>query len=81
MNKGRVEAFSDGIFAIAITLLVLTIAFILAAQFVPRPTVEWVQSKFSRANIVLQAGALGAALLVITTLGPTGVAPFIYYKF
>jgi uncharacterized membrane protein len=26
MNKGRVEAFSDGIFAIAITLLVLTIA-------------------------------------------------------
>ena len=26
LNKGRVEAFSDGIFAIAITLLVLTIA-------------------------------------------------------
>jgi uncharacterized membrane protein len=26
MNKGRVEAFSDGVFAIAITLLVLTIA-------------------------------------------------------
>jgi len=62
-------------------LLVLTVAFILAAQFVPRPTVEWVQSKFSRANMVLQAGALGAGLLVITTLGPTGVAPFIYYKF
>ncbi|HVA07980.1 MAG TPA: TMEM175 family protein [Acidimicrobiales bacterium] len=26
MNKGRVEAFSDGVFAIAITLLVITIA-------------------------------------------------------
>ena len=26
MNKSRVEAFSDGVFAIAITLLVLTIA-------------------------------------------------------
>ncbi|MBV9283643.1 MAG: DUF1211 domain-containing protein, partial [Acidimicrobiia bacterium] len=26
MNKVRVEAFSDGVFAIAITLLVLTIA-------------------------------------------------------
>jgi uncharacterized membrane protein len=26
MNKGRVETFSDGAFAIAITLLVLTIA-------------------------------------------------------
>ena len=26
MNKGRVETFSDGVFAIAITLLVLTIA-------------------------------------------------------
>jgi uncharacterized membrane protein len=26
MNRGRVEAFSDGVFAIAITLLVLTIA-------------------------------------------------------
>src|SRR5271166_118540 len=62
-------------------LLVLTIAFILGAQFVPRPTVEWVQVKFSRANMAVQVGALGAALLVITTLGPTGVAPFIYYKF
>ena len=29
MRKGRIEAFSDGVFAIAITLLVLTI---------PRPT-------------------------------------------
>ena len=26
MNKSRLEAFSDGVFAIAITLLVLTIA-------------------------------------------------------
>ncbi|HZB97993.1 MAG TPA: TMEM175 family protein [Candidatus Sulfotelmatobacter sp.] len=26
MNKGRIEAFSDGVFAIAITLLILTIA-------------------------------------------------------
>ncbi|MGP8058987.1 MAG: MBOAT family O-acyltransferase [Acidimicrobiales bacterium] len=62
-------------------LLVLTIAFILAAQYVPRPSVEWVQVRFSRANMAVQVGVLGVGLLVITTLGPTGVAPFIYYRF
>ena len=62
-------------------LLVLTIAFVLAAQYVPRPSVEWVQVRFSRANMAVQVGVLGVGLLVITTLGPTGVAPFIYYRF
>jgi hypothetical protein len=29
----------------------------------------------------VQGAILGVVLLVITTLGPQGVAPFIYYKF
>jgi len=36
---------------------------------------------FSQQRPVLQAVGIGLALLVITTLGPTGVAPFIYYRF
>ena len=33
------------------------------------------------AGAVLQVGVLGLALLGVTTLGPVGVAPFIYYRF
>jgi alginate O-acetyltransferase complex protein AlgI len=62
-------------------LLVLTIAFFVAVQFVPGDLVRRVQALFSRQRGVVQVFALGLALLVITTLGPTGVAPFIYYKF
>ena len=29
----------------------------------------------------MQVGLLGFALLGITTFGPVGVAPFIYYRF
>jgi alginate O-acetyltransferase complex protein AlgI len=62
-------------------LLVLTIAGILAAQFVPTGSVDRIQSLFSRQKTWLQIGTLGVVLLAITTLGPPGVAPFIYYRF
>jgi D-alanyl-lipoteichoic acid acyltransferase DltB (MBOAT superfamily) len=62
-------------------LLIFVIIGIIGAQFVPVGFVERAQSGFSRQHMALQVGVLGLALLVITTLGPTGVAPFIYYKF
>jgi D-alanyl-lipoteichoic acid acyltransferase DltB (MBOAT superfamily) len=62
-------------------LLAVTIAFFIAVQFVPRDAVSHVQGLFSRQPAAVQVSALGLVLLVITTLGPTGVAPFIYYKF
>jgi alginate O-acetyltransferase complex protein AlgI len=62
-------------------LLVLTIAAVLASQFVPTATVSRLQALFARQRSAVQVGLLGAALLTITTLGPSGVAPFIYYRF
>ncbi|HMD44568.1 MAG TPA: MBOAT family O-acyltransferase [Acidimicrobiales bacterium] len=62
-------------------LLVLTVVAFIAVQYVPKPAVARVQRAFSYQHAVVQAAVLGGALLVIATLGPTGVAPFIYYKF
>ena len=62
-------------------LLIFTIVCFVAVQFVPVGLVDWAQSSFSRQRLSVQATALGLGLLVITTLGPAGVAPFIYYKF
>ncbi len=62
-------------------LLVVTIVGVLAVQYVPGTLVERVQALFSHQRAVVQVGVLAVALLVITTLGPTGVAPFIYYRF
>lgn len=50
-------------------------------QYVPEGWARRVQTFFADRNPVLQGGILGIVLLAITTLGPQGVAPFIYYRF
>ena len=60
---------------------VLVIVGVIEAQFVPANALERVQKAFSQQRALVQAGLLGVVLLAITTLGPTGVAPFIYYRF
>ncbi|HLN17627.1 MAG TPA: MBOAT family O-acyltransferase [Acidimicrobiales bacterium] len=62
-------------------LLVLTIAAFIAVQYVPKDLVGRLQAAFSRQKAIVQVLALSGGLLVITTLGPQGVAPFIYYRF
>jgi D-alanyl-lipoteichoic acid acyltransferase DltB (MBOAT superfamily) len=62
-------------------LLVITVGLILAAQYVPRGFMERMQALFSEQIAVVQACVLAGALLTVTTLGPAGVAPFIYYRF
>ncbi len=62
-------------------LLVLVVAGTIASQFVPELTVSRLQAAFSRQKTAVQVGILGFALLGITTFGPVGVAPFIYYRF
>jgi alginate O-acetyltransferase complex protein AlgI len=62
-------------------LLVITILGTLASQFVPPLRVDRLQAAFSRQRTAVQVGLLGFALLGITTFGPVGVAPFIYYRF
>jgi len=62
-------------------LLVVTIVLVIGAQFVPARAVERSQALFSRQKWAVQAVGMALVLLMITTLGPTGVAPFIYYRF
>ena len=62
-------------------LLVLVVAGTLAVQLVPALTVSRLQAALSRQRTAVQIGLLGVALTAITTFGPVGVAPFIYYRF
>ena len=62
-------------------LLVVTVLGTIAAQYVPTLSVSRLQAVFSRQRAAVQVGVLGLALLGITTFGPVGVAPFIYYRF
>ena len=47
----------------------------------PSLNVARLQAAFSRQRAVVQVGLLGFGLLAVTTFGPVGVAPFIYYRF
>ena len=53
----------------------------IALQYVPSFSVSRLQATFSRQRTAVQIGVLSFALLGITTFGPAGVAPFIYYRF
>ena len=62
-------------------LLVVTIAAVIAVQYVPRRLVDTAVVAFGRAAAPVQVAALGLGLLLTTTLMPTGIPSFIYYKF
>ena len=53
----------------------------IARSSCPTLSVDRLQAAFSRQRTAVQVGLLGFALLGITTFGPVGVAPFIYYRF
>ena len=62
-------------------LVVLMVAGMLALQFWPRGFGLWLQSGLSRLKPAPLGIVFSLALLVIVTLGPSGVAPFIYFQF
>jgi alginate O-acetyltransferase complex protein AlgI len=62
-------------------VVVFTVAGMLALQFWPRGFGLWLQSRLSRMRPAALGVVLGLALLVIVILGPSGVAPFIYFQF
>jgi len=62
-------------------LVVGTIALMLALQYAPRGPGLALQGAISRWRPVPIGLAGAAALFVIATLGPQGVAPFIYFQF
>jgi hypothetical protein len=62
-------------------VVVLVVVGTIVSQFVPPLRVDRLQALFSRQHTAVQVGVLSLALLGITTFGPVGVAPFIYYRF
>jgi D-alanyl-lipoteichoic acid acyltransferase DltB (MBOAT superfamily) len=63
------------------TSVVLAIAVGIGGQYVRPTAVSSVLARFGRLPAVAQGLAVGVALALIDTLGPTGVAPFIYFRF
>jgi alginate O-acetyltransferase complex protein AlgI len=63
------------------TSVVLAIAVGIAGQYVRPAAVGRLLVGFQRLPVVAQGASVGVALMVINTLGPEGVAPFIYFRF
>jgi alginate O-acetyltransferase complex protein AlgI len=61
--------------------VVLVIVGALAVQFAPPRLGQEIQTRFAQTNWMGQGLAFGVLLVVIDLLGPTGVAPFIYFQF
>jgi D-alanyl-lipoteichoic acid acyltransferase DltB (MBOAT superfamily) len=61
--------------------VLLAIGVGIGMQYLPRGPSERIRTVFSRMAPVVQGVVMALALLVISTLGPQGVAPFIYFQF
>jgi len=53
----------------------------IGSQYLPPRVPLAIMARFSRLPIPAQAAVLSLALLVTNTMGPQGVAPFIYFRF
>jgi D-alanyl-lipoteichoic acid acyltransferase DltB (MBOAT superfamily) len=62
-------------------LLIFTILAMLVSQFVPERSMLRIQSAFSTFPLAAQGVTLAGCFFLIDALGPTGVAPFIYFQF
>jgi alginate O-acetyltransferase complex protein AlgI len=62
-------------------LVLAAIGLMLGLQYAPHRPAELLQASFSRWAPVLQGVALAGVLFLITSAGPQGVAPFIYFQF
>lgn len=76
---GRLTA-RGGLERVSPWVLVVVLA-TLAAQFLPEALTTWSRARFVSLRPVFQALALGVVLLLVDTLGPVGVPPFIYFRF
>ncbi len=63
------------------TSVVLAIVFGIGVQFVRPGALAALERGFDRLATVPQAACIAVCLMVIDTLGPQGVAPFIYFRF
>jgi D-alanyl-lipoteichoic acid acyltransferase DltB (MBOAT superfamily) len=67
--------------ALVTPLVVLTIAFMLALQYTPHSAADRIMERVEGLRPVAMGGVFAVVLFIITTLGPQGVAPFIYFQF
>jgi D-alanyl-lipoteichoic acid acyltransferase DltB (MBOAT superfamily) len=63
------------------TSVVLAIVVGIAGQYVRPSALTGLLRGFGRLPVPAQAAAVAVCLMLINTLGPAGVAPFIYYRF
>ncbi len=61
--------------------VVLAIVVGIATQYLPARIPQAIMAWFSRRQVVVQVVVLAVALMVSRTMGPQGVAPFIYFQF
>ena len=67
--------------ALVTPLVVLTIAFMLALQYAPHSAADRIMDRVEGLRPVAMGAVFAVVLFIITTLGPQGVAPFIYFQF
>jgi alginate O-acetyltransferase complex protein AlgI len=77
----RVVTLAPGTTELITGRVVLAIGIGLATQFVPRAPAVRLQAAIGQLRPVPMGVAAAFALFAITTLGPRGVAPFIYFQF
>jgi D-alanyl-lipoteichoic acid acyltransferase DltB (MBOAT superfamily) len=53
----------------------------LAAQFLPKQRMTIFENWFASVPVAMQGAVLGALIVAIDSLGPSGIAPFIYFQF
>ncbi|HEX6664808.1 MAG TPA: MBOAT family protein [Gaiellaceae bacterium] len=63
------------------TSVVLAIVVGIGSQYVPLGAIVTALRGFQRLALPVQAACLGVGLMLVETLGPPGVAPFIYFRF
>ncbi len=80
---GRIVDFSSWLDPAPLVTVgvLLAIAAGMGEQYIPRDVMGRAMARFSRLAPMAQGAVLGVALLVTNTMGPAGVAPFIYFKF
>jgi D-alanyl-lipoteichoic acid acyltransferase DltB (MBOAT superfamily) len=78
---GRLVTGWDEPTALVTPALVIAVFGMLLLQVVPRDASAAIRERLAAMRPVPLGLALGLALFVITTMGPRGVAPFIYFQF
>jgi len=67
--------------ALVSPLVIVTIALMLALQYMPHGVADRIMGRVANLQPIAMGATLAVVLFFIVTLGPQGVAPFIYFQF